>query len=79
MITIQNLTLNISVSAEPEDKFDMTTSARDELVNLLRIISQDKRFAEQTVVIPDSCDTMGFSKGEFALPSLLYFLADMLE
>ena len=45
----------------------------------LRIISEDSRFANQTVVIPDDCEKYGFAEGEFDLPQLLEFLADMLE
>jgi hypothetical protein len=52
---------------------------RDELANMLRIISEDLRFLGQTVVIPDSCEYYGFSEGKHDLPTLLYFLADMLE
>ena len=52
---------------------------RDELVSMLRIISKDERFSKQTVVIPDNCGQYGFAEGEFNLPELLYFLADMLE
>lgn len=46
---------------------------------MLRIISEDKRFSGQTIVIPDDCEQYGFAEGEFKLPELLYFLADMLE
>ncbi|QOD12891.1 hypothetical protein IEE84_00785 [Psychrobacter sp. 28M-43] len=46
---------------------------------MLRIISEDKRFIGQTVVIPNDCGQYGFVQGEFNLPEILYFLADMLE
>lgn len=85
MIKIENLTINIhklSVEQEGSDEsLDSQISAvvRDELVNTLRIISEDSRFSGQTVVIPDECEKYGFVGGEFDLPQLLEFLADMLE
>lgn len=85
MIKIENLTINIhklSVEQEGSDELlDSQISAvvRDELVNTLRIISEDSRFSGQTVVIPDECEKYGFAGGEFDLPQLLEFLADMLE
>ena len=80
MIKIENITININ-SPEPNELLDTEESVvvRDELVNMLRIISEDKRFVGQTVVIPDNCGQYGFVQGEFNLPELLYFLADMLE
>ncbi len=82
MITIENFTINIntdlSASNEPQN-IPNPLVVRDELVSLLRIISEDKRFIGQTVVIPDNCEEYGFAEGEFNLPKLLYFLADMLE
>lgn len=85
MIKIENLTINIhKVSVEQEDGNELLDSevpavVRDELVSTLRIISEDSRFAGQTVVIPDECEKYGFAGGEFDLPQLLEFLADMLE
>ena len=85
MIKIENLTINIhklSVEQEGSDELlDSQISAvvREELVNTLRIISEDSRFSGQTVVIPDECEKYGFAGGEFDLPQLLEFLADMLE
>ncbi|MGA4439181.1 hypothetical protein [Psychrobacter pocilloporae] len=82
MISIENMTINIEFnSTAPNKLLDTEDSVvvRDELVNMLRIISEDKRFIGQTVVIPDDCGQYGFAKGEFNLPELLYFLADMLE
>ncbi|MCG3878111.1 hypothetical protein [Psychrobacter sp. Ps6] len=82
MISIENMTINIEFnSTAPNELLDTEDSVvvRDELVNMLRIISEDKRFIGQTVVIPDDCGQYGFAKGEFNLPELLYFLADMLE
>ena len=82
MISIENMTINISSSSTVlSELLDTVDSAgvRDELVNMLRIISEDKRFIGQTVVIPDDCGQYGFIQGEFNLPNLLYFLADMLE
>lgn len=82
MISIENMTINISSSSTVlSELLDTVDSAvvRDELVNMLRIISEDKRFIGQTVVIPDDCGQYGFVQGEFNLPELLYFLADMLE
>ena len=82
MVNIENLTINIgtksSVSDELLDSQD-SLIVRDELVSMLRIISKDERFSKQTVVITDDCEQYGFVEGEFDLPSLLYFLADMLE
>jgi|TARA_R100000935_G_C2813038_1_gene155948 hypothetical protein len=85
MIKIENLTININkVSVEQEDDNELLDSeipavVRDELVSTLRIISEDSRFSGQTVVIPDGCEQYGFAEGEFDLPQLLAFLADMLE
>jgi hypothetical protein len=85
MIKIENLTINIhKVSVEKEDEEELLDSqipavVRDELVSTLRIISEDSRFSGQTVVIPDECEQYGFAQGEFDLPQLLEFLADMLE
>lgn len=83
MIKIENLTINIhKVSMEQDDELldsQVSSVVRDELVSTLRIISEDSRFAGQTVVIPDECEKYGFAEGEFDLPQLLEFLADMLE
>lgn len=82
MINIKNLTINISPTSSASNEFLDTGDSlivRDELVSMLRIISEDKRFSGQTIVIPDDCEQYGFAKGEFKLPELLYFLADMLE
>lgn len=83
MIKIENLTVNINkVSVEQDDELldsQVPAVVRDELVSTLRIISEDSRFAGQTVIIPDDCEKYGFAEGEFDLPQLLEFLADMLE
>lgn len=85
MIKIENLTINIhKMSVDKEDDNELLDSeipavVRDELVSTLRIISEDSRFSGQTVVIPDECEKYGFAEGEFDLPQLLEFLADMLE
>lgn len=83
MIKIENLTININkLSVEDDDELldsQIPSVVRDELVSTLRIISEDSRFAGQTVVIPDDCEKYGFTEGEFDLPELLEFLADMLE
>lgn len=83
MIKIENLTININkMSVEGEDELldsQIPAVVRDELVSTLRIISEDTRFEGQTVVIPDGCEKFGFAEGEFDLPQLLEFLADMLE
>ena len=82
MVNIENLTINLDTKSSVSDGFlDSQDSVivRDELVSMLRIISQDERFSKQTVVIPDGCEQYGFAEGEFNLPKLLYFLADMLE
>ncbi|MGP5551521.1 hypothetical protein ACTXNE_12715 [Psychrobacter namhaensis] len=83
MIKIENLTININkVSVEQDDELldsQVPAVVRDELVSTLRIISEDSRFAGQTVIIPDDCEKYGFAEGEFDLPQLLEFLADMLE
>lgn len=82
MINIENLTINIqSSSTDIEDVLNTQSPVvvRDELVNTLRIISEDPRFLGQTVVIPDDCEQYGFTEGKHDLPTLLYFLADMLE
>ncbi|SUD98819.1 hypothetical protein [Psychrobacter phenylpyruvicus] len=83
MIKIENLTININkMSLESEEELldsKIPAVVRDELVSTLRIISEDTRFEGQTVVIPDGCEKLGFAEGEFDLPQLLEFLADMLE
>ena len=83
MIKIENLTVNIhKMIVEQEEELlesQIPAVVRDELVSTLRIISEDSRFAGQTVVIPDECEQYGFVQGEFDLPQLLEFLADMLE
>jgi hypothetical protein len=82
MIKIENLTININkISVDDDEVLDseIPSVVRDELVSTLRIISEDSRFANQTVVIPDDCEKYGFAEGEFDLPQLLEFLADMLE
>lgn len=85
MIKIENLTVNIhKMTVEKDDDNELLESqipavVRDELVSTLRIISEDSRFAGQTVVIPEGCEQYGFAQGEFDLPQLLEFLADMLE
>lgn len=82
MINIKNLTINISPNSSASSEILETENpviVRDELVNMLRIISKDERFSKQTIVIPNDCGHYGFAEGEFKLPELLYFLADMLE
>ncbi|WP_201616926.1 hypothetical protein [Psychrobacter immobilis] len=82
MINIKNFTINIDTRSSAANEFldsEDSLVVRDELVNMLRIISEDERFSKQTVVIPDDCGQYGFAEGEFKLPELLYFLADMLE
>lgn len=82
MIKIENLTININkLSVEEDELLDsqIPSVVRDELVSTLRIISEDTRFSGQTVIIPDDCEKYGFTEGEFDLPELLEFLADMLE
>lgn len=82
MVNVENLTINISTKSSVSNEFlDSQDSlvVRDELVSMLRIISKDERFSKQTVVIPDGCEQYGFTEGEFNLPELFYFLADMLE
>jgi len=82
LINIENFNINLgTISTSPNDLSNNENSliVRDELVNMLRIISKDKNFVGQTVVIPDNCGQYGFAEGEFNLPELLYFLADMLE
>ena len=82
MISIKNLTINMNATSSTSDDFLNTQSSidvREELINMLRIISEDKRFIGQTVVIPNDCGQYGFVQGEFNLPEILYFLADMLE
>lgn len=74
-INIDTLSIISNGVLDTEDPIIM----RDELVNMLRIISENESFSEQTVVIPEDCGQYGFEKGEFKLPELLYFLADMLE
>ncbi|MBF4490068.1 hypothetical protein IOD06_09215 [Psychrobacter sp. N25K4-3-2] len=82
MINIEKMTINIDILSTTSNRVLDTEDpliVRDELVSMLRIISKDERFSKQTVVIPDNCGQYGFAEGEFNLPELLYFLADMLE
>ena len=83
MITIEDSTVNIynSDMSGVDDLLNTKVAVvvRDELVNMLRIISEDERFLGQTVLIPNDCEQHGFAEGKFDLPTLLYFLADMLE
>ena len=82
MISIENMTINLdTLSTTSNGVLDTEDPVivRDELISMLRIISKDERFSKQTVVIPDGCEQYGFAEGEFNLPKLLYFLADMLE
>ena len=83
MIIIEKSTVNIYNSdMSGADELLNTKDpvvVRDELVNMLRIISEDERFLGQTVLIPNDCEQHGFAEGTFNLPTLLYFLADMLE
>ena len=82
MINIENFTINVNATPTVTDgllKTQSPVTVREELTNMLRIISEDPRFLRQTIVIPDECEQYGFVEGEFDLPSLLYFLADMLE
>jgi len=84
MIKIENLTINVNKVLLEEDEDEVLSSqvpgvVRDELVSTLRIISKDSRFSGQTLIIPDECEKFGFTEGEFDLPQLLEFLADMLE
>lgn len=82
MIKIKNLTVNITAPLPVSDGLLGTENPvilRDELVSMLRIIGEDIRFTGQTVIIPEDCEQYGFINGEFDLPALLYFLADMLE
>ncbi len=82
MISIDNITININTPLPVSDDLLKTQSpiiVRDELTNMLRIISKDSRFVGQTIIIPSECEQYGFIEGEFDLPTMLYFLADMLE
>ncbi len=82
MIKINNFTINIDLVLHDSDepfKSQSQTMVRDELVSTLRIISEDPRILGQAVLIPDNCEKYGFSEGTFDLPTLLHFLADMLE
>ena len=82
MLSIENFIINVNTTPSVSDDSlnnQSSIGVRDELVNMLRIISEDKRFIGQTIVIPDDCGQYGFVQGEFNLPELLYFLADMLE
>lgn len=84
MINIESITINIQQA--PTKNIDdealgsqSPVAVRDELVNTLRIISKDPRFLDQQVLIPDDCEQYGFVEGSFDIPTLLHFLADMLE
>jgi len=82
MISIEKLTININATSPITDDLLDTEDpiiVRDELVSTLRIISEDSRFLGQTVTIPEDCEQYGFAQGSYDLPTLLYFLADMLE
>ncbi|MGP5437744.1 hypothetical protein [Psychrobacter alimentarius] len=83
MIKIENLIVNIHKMTVEQDSDELLESqipavVRDELVSTLRVISEDSRLSGQTVVIPEGCEQYGFAEGEFDLPQVLKFLADML-
>ena len=84
MLNIENITINIqrthtkNVSNETLDS-QSPVVVRDELVSTLRIMSEDPRLLGQQVLIPEGCEQYGFAEGSFDIPTLLHFLADMLE
>ncbi len=84
MIHIDHLTINLAHSSDKDAHNEILRSqspivVRDELVSTLRLISEDSRFTGQQVLIPEDCEKFGFVEGSFDLPTLLHFLADMLE
>lgn len=82
MLHIENFTLNFySNTSQSEDLLNSQSKfvVREELVNTLRIISEDARIQGQDVMIPDDCEKYGFAQGTHDLSTLLHFLADMLE
>lgn len=84
MLNIENITINIQQTPTqnvPDETLGSQSPVvvREELVNTLRIISEDPRFLGQQILIPEDCEQYGFAEGTFDLPTLLHFLADMLE
>lgn len=81
MIHIENLNMTIhTVSMAHDDaEMDSNTDIRMDLVDTLRIISQDPKLKNEILTIPEDCEQYGFAKGSFKLSEVLYFLADMLE
>lgn len=84
MLNIENVTINIQQT--PNTNVSDTTLdsqspvvVRDGLVSTLRIISEDPRLLGQQILIPEDCEQYGFAEGSFDIPTLLHFLADMLE
>ncbi|WP_199507034.1 MULTISPECIES: hypothetical protein [unclassified Psychrobacter] len=81
MIHIENLnmTINTATMTSGDIETGHDSDIRTDLVDTLRIISKDERLKHETLVIPEICEQYGFSEGNYRLPELLHFLADMLE
>lgn len=79
IINVKQIIVNIHndrvIQEEPVDDSEKMSL----LVETLRIVAKDEYFNDTTVLIPDKCKKYGFAKGYHKLPTLLYFLADMLE
>jgi hypothetical protein len=80
---VKNLTVNITLQNEmvnTDDNELLNDSKKmEKLVITLRNIASDKFYENKIVVFPDGCEKEGFTKGDFSVPNLLYYLADMLE
>lgn len=81
MIHIENLNMTINTATMTSGDMEMghDSDIRTDLVDTLRIISKDERLKHETLVIPEACEQYGFSEGNYRLPELLHFLADILE
>jgi 1-aminocyclopropane-1-carboxylate deaminase/D-cysteine desulfhydrase-like pyridoxal-dependent ACC family enzyme len=74
-----NFNFNYSTPMEAEIEVAEDSEKMELLVTTLRNIALDKFFEDKTIIIPEGCEKNGFVKGEYNLPKMLYFIADMLE
>ena len=76
-----NVTINIATNNSTTNESELANDSEkmELLVSTLRIIAEDPYFADKKLVIPDKCEKYGFSEGNFELPTMLQFFADMLQ
>ena len=80
---VEHITVNVyydkSTKEKPVEEPVEDSEKMELLVETLRIIALDDYFNNKSVLIPEKSKKYGFAKGYHKLPTLLYFLADMLE